>query len=305
LRTGLWLAVSASAVSGLAVFLNSYALKHVRATPTTYTMAKNLVAAFILGSVLVLGTGRTLRPDIVRPRTSAATKAALAYVGLVGGGLAFALFFEGLSTSSATTAAFVQKSLVVWVIALAVPLLGEKVGPVQWSSVALLVAGATALGAAKGGFRFGEGPALILAATLLWAVEVVIVKHLLTSIPPLTVGLTRMGVGTAALAVWLAVTGRLSQLENLGRSGWAWVILTGALLAVYVAVWFTALAHARAVDVTAVLVSAAFITALLSAGVQGASLPHPWGLGLVAAGTVLVVGRWQFVGRSPSEVPRS
>jgi len=59
-----------------------------------------------------------------------------------GGGLAFALFFEGLSKTSATTAAFVQKSLVVWVIVLAVPLLREQVGPPQWAAVALLVAAA-------------------------------------------------------------------------------------------------------------------------------------------------------------------
>ena len=51
--------------------------------------------------------------------------------------------------------------------------------------------------------------------------------------------------------------------EQLG-----WVLATGVLLACYVGTWFAALARAQAVDVTAVLVLAAPITAGLSAAVE-------------------------------------
>jgi hypothetical protein len=69
--------------------------------------------------------------------------------------------------------------------------------------------------------------------------------------------------------------------------------MTGALLAIYVGIWFAALARGRAVDVTAVLVSAAFVTAALSAGVQGTALPHAWGLILIAVGTATTAAMWQ------------
>jgi len=55
--------------------------------------------------------------------------------------------------------------------------------------------------------RPGAAEAMILAATLLWAVEVVVAKRLLADLPPLTVGLGRMGLGVVVLLGWLAATG--------------------------------------------------------------------------------------------------
>ena len=289
-REGLVVALAASVVSGVAVFVNGFVVKHVHATPTAYTTVKNLVAALALVAVAAGRSRPSQRKFSVRPSRGAWI--GLGYVGVVGGGLAFALFFEGLARTSATTAAFTQKSLVIWVIPLALLVLKERIGPAQLTAVILLVVGAVALGAGKGGLHAGEGPALVLAATVLWAVEVVVAKRLLASIAPLTVGVTRMAVGTVSLLVWLAVTGRVGQLAHLGHSGWAWVLLTGTILAVYIGVWLAALARANAVDVTAVLVSAAFITAVLSAGVQGTRLSHPWGLVFVVLGTLAVGIAW-------------
>ena len=47
-------------------------------------------------------------------------------VGVIGGSVPFVLFFEGLARAEATQAAFIQKTLVVWVALLAVPLLRER-----------------------------------------------------------------------------------------------------------------------------------------------------------------------------------
>ena len=78
-----------------------------------------------------------------------------------------------------------DKTLVVWVVLLAVPLLGERFGALQVAAVALLVLGqamASGSTAAFFGKPFGTGEAEILAATMLWAVEVVIAKRLLGSL---------------------------------------------------------------------------------------------------------------------------
>src|SRR5206468_4699512 len=118
---------------------------------------------------------------------------------------------------------------------------------------------------------FGAGELEILAATLLWAVEVVVAKRLLGTLSSWTVGLARMVAGSVLLIGWLLVRGDLG-FTRLGAGAWAWMLLTGVLLAAYVATWFAALARAQAVDVTAVLVVGAPVTALLSAAVQHAPL---------------------------------
>ena len=74
--------------------------------------------------------------------------------------------------------------------------------------------------------------------------------------------------------------------------------MTGAILAGYVATWFTALAHAPAIDVTAVLVVAAIITGLLNVAVKGTALTAGTtaGMALVAlgAGCVVLAARRQI-----------
>jgi len=70
--------------------------------------------------------------------------------------------------------------------------------------------------------------------------------------------------------------------------------LTGLTLAAYVGTWFFALARSQAVDVTAVLVGGAIITALLESGIRGVDLPAAPGLLLVATGVVgAVVAGWR------------
>ncbi|HEX6208677.1 MAG TPA: DMT family transporter, partial [Actinomycetota bacterium] len=215
--------------------------------------------------------------------------ATLLALGLVGGSIPFVLFFEGLARASSTQAAFIHKTLLLWVAALAVPLLRERVGLPHLGAFALLIAGQAALTGGSGGFGWGAGESMVLAATLLWAVELVIAKRLLRSFGSSTLAVARMGVGSVALLGWLAVTDRLELLLGLGASQWAWALGTGAILAAFVGTWFAALARAQAVDVTAVLVFGAVVTGVLASGVQGAPLASQApGLLLVTVGTAII-----------------
>jgi drug/metabolite transporter (DMT)-like permease len=283
-RTGLWLALAAAVVSGVAVFVNGYG---VRAVPdaTVYTTAKNLVAAIVLmGLFLTRPARRPVRPT---PRQLAG----LAAVAVIGGSTAFVLFFEGLARASSTQSAFIQKTLVVWVALLAVPLLGERLGLMQLVAIAALVGGQAVLAGGIDQVRFGTGEWLVLAATLLWAVEVVLARWLLRDLPAPTLAVARMGGGVLLLLGWVAVSGRWHLLAGLSGTGWAWAAGTGVILAGYVALWFTALAAAPAVDVTAVLVVAAVITGGLNVMVKGTAMTTLTGLGMatVLAGVALVM----------------
>jgi drug/metabolite transporter (DMT)-like permease len=286
-RAGLLLALAAACISGVAVFLNSYGVKAF-GDATTYTTAKNVIAALVL-MALIAGLSAS-RPGAVLTRPSRPGQwAGLAVVGVFGGAIAFVLFFEGLALASATDAAFLQKTLLVWVALLAVPLLGERLGALQVAAIALLVLGQIGL---AGGVTtiVGRGQLMVLGATLVWAAEVIIAKKLLTDLSSWTVGLTRMGIGSVVLILWTLIRGEGGALVALTGNQWMWVLVTGVILAGYVSTWFAALSRAPAVDVTAVLVIGAVITALLAAAVNGGPLvPELGWVGLVLAGTVLVV----------------
>ena len=289
-RVGLLLALSAAVISGVAVFLNGYGVRAVK-DAAVYTTGKNAVSAVVLLALVSVLAGRGRAP-LTRP-VGVRQSLGLVAVGVVGGSVPFVLFFEGLSQESSTEAAFLQKTLVLWVALLAVPLLGERLGWLQAAAVGLLVGGqAMASGSvsAVAHMPLGRGEAMILGATLLWSVEVVVARRLLGTLSSWTVGLSRMVLGSLLLVGWLALRGRMHAFWALDARQWMWVLLTGVLLAAYVATWFAALARAQAVDVTAVLVIGAPVTAVLAALVQHAPLrPQLAGLAVIALGALLIL----------------
>ena len=286
--TGVAIALVTAVVSGISVYVNSRGVSHFD-DATVYTTAKNAVAGLLLV---------TLALPILLTRPSGATRRARPgtrreWIGLlalacIGGSVPFVLFFEGLSRATATQAAFIHKTLVVWVAILAVGLLRERLGAPHLAAIALVVAcQAWLVGGGLGTVTFGAGEAMILAATLLWAVEVIVAKVLLRALDPRTLAAARMGLGTVVLIGWLGVSGRLGDLLALGSEQWVWAVATGLLLTAYVATWYAALARAQAVDVTAVLVFGAAVTAVIARVADGAAI-DPVGIALVTAGAVLI-----------------
>lgn len=281
---GLLLAAGTAGISGVAVFVNGYGVQHAP-DATIYTTAKNLVAAVVLAAAL---GGAVLRRPSTRPATELLSRRwyGLLAIAVVGGSVPFVLFFEGLARASSEHAAFLHKTLVVWVALLAVPLLGERLRSGHYAAIGLLLIGQAVLDGGLDGFGWSSGELLILAATWLWAVEVIVVKHLVHEVPPELLAVARMGLGAVLLVGWVALSGRWSALTSLGVAGWGWALLTGLLLAGYVSTWYRALRLAPATDVTAMLVLAVLVTSLLDAISDGA-LPASdlaWG------GVLLVVG---------------
>lgn len=257
MRVGIGLAALTALISGLAVFLNSYAVREL-SDPALFTTLKNSVAALALLAVaapVVRARGGTFRIE----RRSGLGLTAIA---IVGGSVPFLLFFGGLSIASAPSAAFIHKTLFIWVALLAVPLLGERLGWLQVGALGALLASQLLI-APPSGVSWGVGETMIAAATLLWSVEVILAKRLMARVDPLVVGVGRLGLGLVVLFGYLMLTGKLALIGGLGATQWTWIALTGLLLAGYVGTWFSALRLAPATVVTSVLVLAAPITALL------------------------------------------
>jgi drug/metabolite transporter (DMT)-like permease len=140
------------------------------------------------------------------------------------------------------------------------------------------------------GITWGSGETLIAIATILWAVETIVARRVLRSVPSSVVGAARLAFGLVVLVAYLAATGRLGVVAALRPEQWSWVLLTGVLLAAYVGTWFAALQRAPASAVTAVLVLGAPVTAALAAIQTGhvAIGPALGGQALVLAGIAMI-----------------
>ena len=291
-QTGVMLAIATALISGFAVFINGYGVRawvgEGVANPTTYTTFKNVIAAFVLVSFGLIATRRHSSNRLTRP-ASMKQWIGLGAVAVVGGSVAFALFFEGLARASTVQAAFLHKTLLIWVGILAVGFLHEKIRPMHIAAVVLLVWGQFVLVGGLNEFSLGIGEAMIFGATLLWSVEIIIAKRLLSSLSSTTVGVARMSGGAVLLVLWGWLSGGFAAMGVLGLTQIGWVMATGIVLAAYVGTWYAALARAPALDVTAVLVGGAVFTAVLRYVVSGTPLPSMEGLVLVGIGLVLAV----------------
>lgn len=285
IRAGVLLALATALISGVSIWVNAAAVKQLP-DAALYTTLKNGVAA-----VLLLGLAALTLPRASVRAISPRSWGWLVVVGLIGGSLPFVLFFTGLAQASAPSAAFIHKTLFVWVALLAVPFLGERLGLAQIAALGVLLGG-QALVLTPAGIEWGTGETLIALATLLWAVEAVVAKRLLRAVPAAAVGAGRLGIGLVVLAGYLLLTGKAGAVTELTPQQWAWVALTGGLLTGYVATWFAALQRAPASLVTAILVLGAPVTAALQS-IQAGGLPAApalAGQGLIlAAGLALVV----------------
>jgi len=285
---GLLLALGTALISGVAIWVNSSGVA-AYGNATAYTTAKNVAAAVVIAAIF-LAARRARGADAVSLTRPARPRQwwGLAYVAILGGAVPFLLFFGGLASTASTQAAFLHKTLIVWVALLAIPLLKEKFTLWHAAAIVLLLLGQLGL---TGTVALAPdlGIVMIGGATLMWAVEVIATKRLLVGITPWTVSLARMGGGSLALLAWAAATGALGGVMPHTSAQWGWVLLTGLLLAGYVLTWHQALWRAPAVDVTAVLVLGAVVTALLAGVFDGAPMAAkaPW-LVLLAAGGALV-----------------
>ena len=290
-RAGIALAGVTAVVSGVSVFVNGYGVGHFD-DATTYTTAKNLVAATVIAAMFL--TQRRHAPDRrtldTPPVGPARRRLTLAAIAVIGGSIPFVLFFEGLARVSSSDAAFIHKTLVVWVAVLATVFLRERLSAPHVVAIVLILGGYASVAGGVGLPVVGVGELLILLATLCWSVEVVLARSLLRrGVPEMSVSTWRMAGGVTILVGWAGVRGAIGDLIALSPTQWGWALLTGVFLTAYVVTWHHALSRAQAVDVTAVLAAAVILTALLNGAVRGAAV-DPLGLALLLAGGLVVAG---------------
>jgi drug/metabolite transporter (DMT)-like permease len=291
---GLCLAAATAMISGVSVFINAAAVKHVP-DAAVFTTLKNAVALVLLLAVAVT----VVQPAEVRAVASR-DRVRLAIIGTLGGGVAFLLFFSGLAMASAPSAAFIHKTIFLWVALMAGPFLGERLG---WAPIAAL--GVLLLGQIlilpPLGITWGTGETLIAFATGLWAIEVVLARRVLGRVRSPIVGVARLGIGLVVLVGFLVVTGRIAGIAALDGTAWLWIAVTGLFLSGYVGTWLAALRRAPATEVTSILVVGAVMTGALTALSRGA-VPEPMTAGGYLLVAIAVVGLAGLGSRRPAPV---
>ena len=280
---GIVLALGAAIVSGISIYVNKFGVAQI-SDPFIYTTVKNsVVVVGLLAAVGLLASWKELR-DLTPTQW-------LAWIGLgvIGGGVPFLLFFQGLSSASAASASLLQKTLFIWVALLAVPLLRERLGLWQVLGLAILTVGQFLLQPLTRWGGWGTGETFILIATWFWAVETILAKKVLVWMSPHTAALGRMAIGALVMWAFLTITGRAGRALTLNDTQWFWVMITAVLLMAYVWTWYSALKWAPATLVTSVLTIGAIVTILLSALLDrhAATTPQVVAISLLVLGAAL------------------
>ena len=278
---GIYISLATAVISGVSIFVNKFAVDAVK--PALYfTSVKNVAVALLIVTI-VLATGEW-------KKIAKLSKKELGYlllIGIIGGSLPFYLYFTGLSQTPAVNAAIIHKTLVFWVMLMAIPFLKEKVSKWQILGVLMLFAGNVFVGGFKG-FKFSQGELMLLVATVLWAVENILAKKVLATVSPNIVTAFRMGLGSIVLmsATIITVPQVLQKSLALSNEQFLYMGLTVLFLLAYTTTWYRALKHAPAVVVTSVLVSSTLVTNVLSA----VFVTHSWNVTLTVQAVLIVAG---------------
>lgn len=278
---GIYLALITAAISGVAIFVNKFAVTAIQ-PPLVFTTIKNLGVGLLIIAILLAGKKWKLIKKI--------TKRELIYlilIGLIGGTIPFYLYFTGLTQIPAINAALIHKTLVIWVAVMAISLLKEKMSPLQIFAVILLF-GANLLVGGFQGFTFLEGEFLILIATIFWAIENILAKKILPTVDPDIVTAARMGFGSIILLAASALTApaALAHSITLTSIQWLFMVITIATLLGYVMTWYRALKYAPAITVTSILVASTLVTNILSA----IFITHNWDILMGIQAVLMLIG---------------
>ncbi|MFH1173710.1 MAG: DMT family transporter [archaeon] len=263
-------------ISGISIFLNSYAVKGFEAT--IFTLAKNVLVAVALFSIIIaIGQWQELK------KLSKKQWIQLAGIGLVGGSIPFILFFKGLQLTTGTTAGFLHKTLFIVVIILALVFLKEKLN-LRFA----FLAGAMLLGTfllAKPDVQFSTAHLLIVGAVLFWAIENVFAKHVLKSLSGNVVAFGRMFFGSIFILCYLFVLDKQALLFSMSSAQYLWIGITAGMLFLYVLTYYNGLKHVQVSVAASLLTLGLPITALLDAAFRHVVLSFA-----DIAGILLVVG---------------
>lgn len=285
LAKGILFALITSIISGFAIFYSKISVAKI--DPLIMATLRNLYAGIFFLLLIILTKKITALKEINRKNLLR-----LVLIGLIGGGIPFYLFFSGLQLIGAQTGNMIHKTLFLWVTALAVIFLKEKLKPIYLISYLFVFVGTFFFTPIK--LAFGKGEMLVLSATLLWTVENIIAKKTLKNVSSELVGLFRMGIGSMILLGFTIGIGKQHLLLSLNTNQLTTIVIGATILCFYVYFWYRALKYAPAGLVTLLLTFSVVVGNVLNGGFAGVKLTQKDVIStlLISTGTVLIFLRF-------------
>lgn len=209
-------------------------------------------------------------------------------VGLIGGGLAYALSFSGLKLSNAINYSFLAQSSIFFTALIAYIVLKEKISRRKWLLMVLLLVGVYLIATSGKQISVRSGDIFILLGSFAYSVAIIIAKKSLDKIPIITFSAYRALFGTLSLVVFLLMIGKF----NFG-SNWQWALLAGLIIAVGILAMNKVLVYAGASYLAMMSASIPVITAVLAYVVLGESISP-----IQILGAILIIISTVFIMRS-------
>lgn len=287
--SGVILALLAAIVSGVSIPVNKIFV--VDLDPAVFTA----VRAVIIGVVFLaisLAT-RSFSPGCMKKDWKY-----LALIAIIGGAFAFLLFFTGLKFTTGGRAAFLHKTLPLYVGIFAFIFLKERITKRQVYALALMLLGtaviySAVIDPAELWMNPQIGDALVIGATILWALENVIAKKVMTKGGTnFMVSFSRMFFGGLILFGAVILAGKLDALLSIAPYQWSNILVSTGFLFGYVLFWYWSVRYINVTKASTLLLLAPVVSLVAGAAWLGEPLPAIQMLGsaLILIGAYFAAG---------------
>jgi drug/metabolite transporter (DMT)-like permease len=233
---GTLLAILAAVVSGFSIIANKVFI--VDLDPTVFTSIRALfigIVCFIISSI---------ECKFKYKKFKTVSWKYLVAIGLIGGAIAFLLFFTGLKLTTGGRAAFLQKTLPIYVVILAFLFLKEKITKKHVFALIIMFIGLIVL-------TFSQiepsifwsnpslGDTLVIFATILWAIENIISKYtMIKKESVFVVTFSRMFFGAIFLFAVVILLDKVNLLFQLTAKQLFSIYVSTIILFYYVFLWY-------------------------------------------------------------------
>mgnify|MGYP000014567734 FL=1 len=222
--------------SGLAIIVNRYFVTKI--DPLIFTV----IRAFFIGLVFLIIS--LLQSNFNLKKFKRVSWKYLLAIGIIGGGIAFLLFFTGLKMTTGGRAAFLHKTLPLWASLLAFLFLKEKITREQLIAMFTMLLGLSLMEYDNIPVDIRLGDLLVLLATILWAIENTIArKAMLLKETNWVVTFSRMFFGSLVLFSIMFLVGKINLLFELTHQQIVYITVSAAMLTWYVLTWYWGLRY--------------------------------------------------------------
>lgn len=230
-------AIITAIISGIAIPLNKIFI--VNMDPLIFTSIRSIIIGTVFLFISISAKKIDKKFKVKLPQ--------LFLIALIGGALAFYIYFSGLKLTTGGRAAFLHKTLPLYVVLLSFTFLKEKIDKKLLIAIFLMFTGTIAIyyGQIKPSQLWQDpktGDLLVIVATFLWAVENVIAKKVMNQgLHNFIISFSRMFFGGLILIGFAALTGKLSMLNQLDFVQVRNIMISTVILFSYVFFWYSSI----------------------------------------------------------------